>query len=310
MQSINALSLAPHVKDWLANTYNPRILHVFDHACNLVNGHREVLSIVTPEIGNGPFNLVIPGHRKSSERFSSLDESQQTSEVFSNINLQSPVSNSSTQLHLEDLTITTLNARLWSPRPDWERLHAKKDHIIKLLLTNYQARDLDTAFSIAQPYSTTTFDPTNYQFSNSLIASLAIADIPSSITSAKKLAGLGIGLTPACDDFIMGAILATWIIHPFKIASTLAREISNTAAPLTTSLSAAYLKSAGRGEAGILWHNFFNSLITNDSAAVELQIIKLLSIGETSGADALAGFIGTFISYAEMEKNHVIPKHI
>ena len=74
--------------------------------------------------------------------------------------------------------------------------------------------------------------------------------------------------------------------------------MTNVAAPLTTSLSAAWLRSAGRGEAGILWHEFFDALSLGDSSAIQLQITKLLSIGHTSGADALAGFIA-FISFKE-----------
>ena len=129
---------------------------------------------------------------------------------------------------------------------------------------------------------------TNYQlpilqFSNSLISSLSIAlansDLPSAITAVKKLAGLGIGLTPSGDDFIMGAMYATWIIHPFDIASVIAEEIANTAAPLTTSLSAAWIRSAGRGEAGILWHEFFDALIEGNSSNIQLQLYKLLSVG-------------------------------
>ena len=84
MQSINSLSLAPDVRDWLANSRQPRILHVFDHACNLINVHREVLSIVTSQIGNGPFNLVIEGDILFSEH----------------LNLQSPISNSPNHLNL------------------------------------------------------------------------------------------------------------------------------------------------------------------------------------------------------------------
>ena len=60
MQFINVLSVAPDVNNWLANSRLPRILYVFDRACNLINEPREVLSIVTPQIGNGPFNLVMP----------------------------------------------------------------------------------------------------------------------------------------------------------------------------------------------------------------------------------------------------------
>ena len=269
MQPISALSLALAVTDWLANSRHPRILHIFDQACNLVNEHREVLSVVTPQIGNGPFNLVIENNALFSEHLS----------------LQSSVSFSTTQLDLGDLTIHIVDAKLWNPRPDWEVLHAKRDEILSRL---------------------TRLPTTNYQFSNSLVAglstALANADIPSSLTAAQKLAGLGQGLTPSSDDFILGAVLAAWIIHPPEIASVLAREITNIAAPLTTSLSAAWLRSAGKGEAGILWHEFFESLPVGNTSDIQLQITKLLSVGETSGADALSGFFGVISSF----KTHII----
>ena len=99
----------------------------------------------------------------------------------------------------------------------------------------------------------------------------------------------------------MGAILAARIIHPPEVASVLAEEVARTAAPLTTSLSVAWLNSAGRGEAGILWHEFFDALIFTDPGRVQEVINRILAVGETSGTDALAGFIGAFISYAEIE---------
>ncbi len=283
MQLINALSLTPAVNNWLANSRHPPILHVFDPACNLINERREVLSIVTPQIGNGPFNLVI----EDDVLFSDF------------LNLQSPVSTTLNHLTLGNLITLTGNTTLWSPRPTWDMLHAKRDDILDQL---------------------TQLPITNYKFSNSPISSLsyslAIADLPSSLTAAQQLAGLGIGLTPAGDDFIMGAMYATWIIHPIEIAKPLTTAIAETAAPLTTSLSAAWLRSAGRGEAGELWHELFNALLLpnpnpSTSLRTSLQpfdfaqdkspISNLLSIGHTSGADALAGFICTFISYAESQ---------
>src|SRR5690606_7025438 len=99
-----------------------------------------------------------------------------------------------------------------------------------------------------------------------------------SITS--KLAGLGIGLTPAGDDFLMGAIHAAWMIHPQEVAKNISKEIANIAVPLTTSLSGAWLKSASKGETGELWHDFFEALIKDEN--IFLPMSKILSVGETS----------------------------
>jgi len=282
----SAFTLTQAVVVWLASSAHPRILHIFDRACNLINEHREVLSIVTPQIGNGPFNLVIPGPRKSAVMSPGFEVRLKTSEVsFNELNLRSQISCSPSQLILGNLIIHTADANLWNSRPNWERLHARKADIINQL---------------TELPSTNYYLPiTNYQslLSNSLLASIAIADLPSSLTAARQLAGLGQGLTPSGDDFIMGAIYAAWIIHPPEIAGTLGTRVANTAASLTTSLSAAWLKSAGKGEAGILWHEFFNALTT--STNIQLPITQLLSIGETSGADALAGFMGVMSSFRE-----------
>ena len=69
----------------------------------------------------------------------------------------------------------------------------------------------------------------------------------------------------------------------------------NTAARLNTSLSAAWLRSAGMGEEGILWHEFFDALVAGNTFDIQLRITKLLSAVETSGADALVGFTGTIM---------------
>lgn len=256
MQILNAFSLTSHVHNWLVNSQEPRVLHIFDSACNLINERREVLSIVTPQIGNGPFNLVV------EDEICFLEH----------LDLKSIVSAPSTQLVLGDLTIYTADAKLWNPQPDWERLHDNRNRILD---------------QVAQ------LPITNYKIPNSLSSSLALADLPSSITAAKQLAGLGAGLTPSGDDFIMGSLYAVWLAHPSEVAGALAQAIVDVAAPLTTSLSAAWLNAAGRGQAGVLWHEFFEALTSAKVMRIQPAIERILAVGETSGADALTGFYST-----------------
>jgi hypothetical protein len=283
MQSINALSLSPEACEWLANSHRPSLLHVFDHVCNLINEGGEVLSIVTQQIGNGPFNLVV----EADVLFSA------------HLTAESPIFLHANQLQLEDLTILVTNAEIWSPRPNWEMLHARRNNILDQLIslppTTYESPTL--ALPAFLPLVQV---PGFAGVSNSLRSAIANADIPVSLAASRKLAGLGNGLTPAGDDFIMGAVLAAWIIHPPDVASFLAKEITNSAAPLTTSLSAAWLRSAGKGEAGILWHDFFGRLMGADAAQIQTSANKILAVGESSGADALAGFIGTLLCWAQV----------
>ena len=291
MRSLNGIALAPDVRTWLANTRRPGLLHVFDRACTLISESGTVLSIVSPKIGAGPFNLVLGEELLFSET----------------ISLQSPVSHSSHSLTLGNLVIRTERAKIWNPCPDWEKLHASKHDIAaqlaKLPITNYMTpAGLDTSLAIPTQESSTSAQ----SLISNLPSSLAIADLVSSLTAARQLAGLGIGLTPAGDDFILGALYAAWIIHPPEVASVLAQEIAKTTAPLTTSLSAAWLRSAGRGDAGILWHQFFEALLASpkaDPADLVEAMDNLLSVGETSGADALAGFLHLFYHWGESRSN-------
>ena len=268
MQSLKVLSLTSSVNGWLANSRQPRVLHIFEHACNLISEHKDVLSVVTQGIGDGPFNLVVENDVVFSEHLS----------------IESPIVNSPNRFGLGDLIINTQSARLWSPRPNWEVLHARR-YDVRNLLANLPIANYESSVS-------------NFQFSRLLASALANADLPASITAAQKLAGLGIGLTPSGDDFIMGAILAAWMIHPADAAEVLAMEVTEVAAPLTTSLSGAWLRAAGRGEAGILWHQFFNALLSADQTSIQESVDKILSVGETSGADALSGFVSSFAAWS------------
>jgi len=265
-QIIKAISLTQAVDNWLVSSQHPNILHVFDHVCNLINEHRDVLSIVTSQIGNGPFNIVLGKDVLFSQQ----------------LGVESPISIRNDQFQLGDLIVEMKNAKHWNPRPDWDKLHKNRDLIINQLPL---LSTIDCQLSAPKPLL------------EALTNSIVTSGMQSSVAAAKRLAGLGVGLTPSGDDFIMGALYAAWIIYPFNVASLLANYIADSAAPLTTSLSAAWLKSAGRGEAGILWHEFFDALIANEDLAAPLA--KIFSVGETSGADALAGFFGVLSAFKE-----------
>ena len=288
MRTINALTLTPNVNGWLGTSHHLRILHIFDRACNLINERGEVLSIVTPQIGDGPFNLVVDRKILFKERLS----------------LQSRVCFAPPHLLLDDLMIHIASSKVWDPHPDWENLHNRKADIGHRL----------TQLPITNSLNSTGFDRPSKNPSgllmqhglrntqsliSSLSSALANADVPDAKEITSKLAGLGPGLTPSGDDYIVGALYAAWIIHPFTVASVLAQEIATTSAPLTTSLSAAWLRSAGKGEAGILWHDFFDALVSTSMPRIRETMKKILAVGETSGADALAGFAGVLAFWIE-----------
>lgn len=259
MNLVRIISTPVHAQKRLLSDNQLKILHVFDEVCNLINGKQEVLSIVSPEVGNGPFNFV-------------LEEAIMFTRHF---DLGAKVLIKENQILIEDLIVSFAYAQEWSPAPNWAELRKGKDEIIhrlSLLQIDYENEAL-------------------LQFAFPLSKAIRGVDISTTKNISSKLAGLGMGLTPAGDDYLMGAMYAAWMMHPQEVAKKITEEIANAATPLTTSLSGAWLRSAAKGEAGELWHEFFDALIKNEN--IYLPMSHILSVGETSGSDALMGFLTT-----------------
>jgi hypothetical protein len=108
---------------------------------------------------------------------------------------------------------------------------------------------------------------------------------------AARLAGLGGGLTPAGADLVVGVCLAAWAGLFGAGTAALCPGLAATVAAQTTTLSAAYVTAAARGECAHHWHQLFDALTDRSDSALRAATRSLLAVGHTSGADALAGFI-------------------
>lgn len=124
-----------------------------------------------------------------------------------------------------------------------------------------------------------------------LASAVATGDHESFRIAAASLAGLGGGFTPAGDDFLMGMALAVWVSLPRGRARSLARAIAEAAAPRTATVSAAYLRAAAQGVASVPWHELVQAVLDDDMPGVRSRVEMLCTVGHTSGADSLAGFV-------------------
>jgi hypothetical protein len=104
-----------------------------------------------------------------------------------------------------------------------------------------------------------------------------------------QLAGLGSGLTPAGDDFLVGAMLWGWLAHPQP--QRFCAALAEPAVSRTTVLSAAFLQAAARGECSDVWHRLLQVLAAGQERRLVAAVTAILAHGQTSGADALAGFL-------------------
>lgn len=302
MVTLTALALTPSARDWLVTTATARVLNTFDRACNLINQDEAILALVTSEHGLNPFAMVV----------ASADPMP-----FQAVSATSVVSVEAHRLAVGSLQINVESASLWNPIPDWPALRQMfADHPARFEGLANTVMELAIGGSLLDLYLTPAFDTLSLdaahrvsrrasgwgmrqqtlldrarQGAAQLVRGLLAGSTVQCLAGAKALAGLGGGLTPAGDDFIVGALLAAWAGRYGSGAEAWCQPIIETAAPLTTTLSAAYLHAAARGECMVQWHALFEALLCAEAQALRAAMRALMAIGHTSGADTLAGFL-------------------
>jgi hypothetical protein len=207
---------------WLNESRAARVLAVFERACNLVNERGQLLSLVGPELEMGPFALVVE-----------LGNGRFTDTITPNATVI--IQPDRQQLKAGNLTLHWHGAKRWQPRPAWKSVGPDKlaEHLPSLrrllvanapagslamiLLDDGPAGDSPTAASLLA-----TARPAIHW----LLQGLLTGDVVACRVATRKLAGLGGGLTPAGDDFLVGAIYALWTCLPDAQAAFLARAVA------------------------------------------------------------------------------------
>ncbi|MEA3340716.1 MAG: DUF2877 domain-containing protein, partial [Chloroflexota bacterium] len=192
------------------------------------------------------------------------------------------------------LEVALGKAVIWEPRPDWESLRAACDDLADrlpllrtLALRHAPAGSLLTLTSTQAGVPDATFAADRE--AAEILRTGWEGDAARLQAGAAQLAGLGTGLTPAGDDFLTGLMLWGWLAHPDP--DFLCRALAGAAAPHTTTLSAAFLRAAARGECSAAWHALLAALSRGSDEEVAGAVLAVLAHGATSGADALAGFL-------------------
>ena len=116
-----------------------------------------------------------------------------------------------------------------------------------------------------------------------------------STAHAKSLIGLGVGLTPSGDDYLVGF----FAVHLLSLKHTewfkqLVHAVMDNAEQKTNEISATYLKSLTdyRFKAEIV--SLIKAVYTQKTAAALTALNALLQVGSTSGSDIAKGMIDAF----------------
>jgi hypothetical protein len=266
------------VREQLNKSSEARVLAIFTHVCDLVTLDGDVIALVTPGIGNGPLNIVV---NAEAGNFASLEPG--LAATLQGANLQ-----------IGNVHIALDKTTTWEPVPDWAALRNQRAAIVSHLR-------MLSGIALGSALTENLWPFTSQKVSIAPSDLLTHADEAAQTLragwegdnvqlreGAARLAGLGRGLTPAGDDVLTGVMLWAWVAHPTPAA--FCNEIVQVAAPRTTALSAAFLRSAARGECSSAWHQLLAALLKiNDDLTASIR--QVLAHGATSGADTLAGFL-------------------
>ncbi len=285
MVQLAAQSLTPAVDGLLRRASQIRVHHVFEHVVNLGAGN-EIISLVTPEIGNGPFNVVVPA-----------------CDFRQHVSLASTVTIIPNALHIGDLVISLCSAVRWNPCPPWSQLRSNQVQlraripVIRAVLQQHAPAGSWAHLVVELPTAPkSSLDVHFLKFArwhwNNLYAAVINLNQSDCMGYAKQLVGLGNGLTPSGDDWLVGCALAAQLNLPSpEIASLLLKTIDLVSSG-TTFLSSNWLQAAVSGNCSEHWHRFFLSCLEPDSDQVCYQAaLRIVEQGHSSGADALAGYL-------------------
>lgn len=113
-------------------------------------------------------------------------------------------------------------------------------------------------------------------------------------SGVRLMKGVGFGLTPSGDDFLVGLLLGLWVIQQvYQQEISAVREQVYQIAKSQNVLSNTFLYCAKEGLLFERWKAFLLTLFFAEEDAIRAALQRVLSMGETSGADAAVGFLLT-----------------
>jgi hypothetical protein len=265
-----------------AGRFKARVLASSRRVCTLVTSDSDVIVLAPPAVGDGPLNIVVEAALESAPS-------------------DTPALLENGLLRVGRVTVSMQEVEIWEPCPDWVALTARRDHaargLPRLQAIVDRAAPRESLFWLAQPCLHRGAPVATISGRGGLAArvrngaeALAAAwegDQEQAVLGAGRLAGLGRGLTPAGDDFLLGVMLWAWLAHPSPAG--FCRALAEVAVPRTTTLSAAWLRAAAGGQFAAPLHQLVAALVGRGD--LEAAAGRVLAFGATSGADTLAGLL-------------------
>ena len=246
------------------NSFTGSVVGIYQDFCNILGNDGRMITIAISPMGKSPFSVLI----EWQDSFMS---------IVAKMNVQADQYG----IKVGDVLFIKLgNAETWVPKmPQFPRTFRLKASSAELLF-DY----------------THWLEPTFYNSSNKYVRDKLISgakELQHALVNRHPikravtyLAGLGSGLTPSGDDYLLGVMASLWLTKNTHFLD----EIAWLSSQKTTSLSAAYLMAASKGDFAECWHDLAQAVLYQDPKALRNSISEFIQIGASSGRDALVGF--------------------
>ncbi|MYA95484.1 MAG: DUF2877 domain-containing protein [Nitrospinae bacterium] len=124
--------------------------------------------------------------------------------------------------------------------------------------------------------------------------------------AARRLVGLGPGLTPSGDDFWCGVMIALRAMGCLDILKKVSGDVLKQAEYRTNKISRAHLECAAEGQGTQALHEAISAMGVADEARLSSALYELDKIGYSSGWDSLAGVVRVMVSVAAHRSHRVL----
>lgn len=253
-----------------------RVHSVFDRIVNVQDDRGEMFSLATRNVDDAPNTLIVDVHAFTAILVHPDDR----------------VTGSARRLDVANHAVIALDHVIaWHPR----RLTYPRE-----------ASRLERNLALARRHATEAFEQRLkgtawcasaklQRLSTQLFAALLNGDREAARVHGRALLGLGPGLTPSGDDFLLGLFAVLHIDgSPCARFRGLCTDIVEDLEHRTNEISAAALTAAAQGRVRETIDTLLSALMTGDEATVRRALDRVLRIGSTSGRDIVSGIVAGF----------------
>jgi len=294
---VKVISIGPSAFDALRRSVSGEVHSIFERAFNILIGG-ELVGVARSGVSRSPINLVTDIPTSESMPSLGVRKGMQVRKVGGLVFIGSV------------LEISLKNAKLWRPKT-----RAKRCLDLELIRDNLElakqfassktrreglgqllplvdeiaagkmprAPDLNTVAKAVLPWLV------------DLVKAVRSENVEGVEEAARKLIGLGPGLSPSADDALSGFMASLWwVSRSLNRGMNSVKRINETivsCSGTTTLLSQQLLRHAAKGETNERVGELLDAILAGTTPDVEKGVGEVLQIGETSGIDMMVGLL-------------------